>query len=232
VLARLAQLGEVKPLPFGRTYFVLEDRIHLMFRFSKAHQRNGEIEYFLGVTPQYFERIHSLGNGLIVFVLGGPDNVLLVPAETFAEWVEGLEPSGSGTWPFSFYQSPGETRIERWVFGQSREDVSALLNDYASLRQVLSQASAPQIRRRQGTIRMADLLEAGLLKPGDEVYTAKRPDLRATVVDARFVRYKGKRWRYNDWGTHVTGWSAINIYREVILARTGQTLDELRKQLW
>lgn len=51
------------------------------------------------------------------------------------------------------------------------------------------------------------------------------------MVDANFVKYKGKQWRYNEWGTVVTGWSAINIYREVILARTGQSLDALRKQL-
>jgi hypothetical protein len=202
-----------------------------MFRFSKAHQRNDEIEYFLGVTPQYFERIDSLGNGFLVFVLGEADNVLLVPAQTFSEWVADLEPSGSGTWPLAFYQSPDESRVERWVPGEGREDVTALLNDYANLRRVLSQAPTAGPQRPKKTIRLADLLEAGLLRPGDEVYTAKRQDLRATVVDAKFVAYKGKRWQYNDWGTHVTGWSAINIYREVVLARTGQTLDELRKQL-
>ena len=231
VLARLAQLGEVGPLPFGRTYYTLNDCVHLMFRFSKAHHRNNEIEYFLGVTPQYFERIDALGNGFVVFVLGAPDNVLLVPAETFAEWVEGMEPSGSGTWPMAFYQSADNKRLERWVAGQGREDVLAFRNDYASLRRVLSQAPATSARRPQSPIRVADLLEAGLLKPGDVVHTKKRPELRATVVDAKFVEYEGKQWRYNDWGTHVTDWSAINIYQQVILARTGQTLDGLRKQL-
>ena len=231
VLARLAQLGEVKPLPFGRTYFSLEDSVHLMFRFSKAHQRNGEIEYFLGVTPQYFERMLAAPNGFVVFVLGAPDNVLLVPANTFAEWVEGLEPSGSGTWPLAFYQSTDGTSIERWVPGRGREDVSALRNDYVRLRRSLSRPLRTGSKQEEAPIHMADLMEAGLLKPGDEVYTKKQPDLRATVVDARFVKYQGKRWRYNEWGMHVTGWSAINIYREMVLARTGQTLDELRGQL-
>ncbi len=231
VLKRLAQLGRVKPLPFGHTYFVLADQIHLMFRFSRAHQRNDEIEYFLGVTPQYFERIKALGCGYLVFVLGTPDNVLLVPAETFARWVKGMEPSGSGTWPIAFYQDPGKTRLERWVSGQNREDVTALRNDYASLRRVLSPAPGARVRRSKAPIRMAALLEAGLLKPGDKVHTKKYPRLRATVVDARSVKYKGKRWTYNDWGTHVTGWSSINIYREIILARTGQSLDDLRQQL-
>jgi hypothetical protein len=223
-------LGDVKPLPFGRTYYALENHIHLMFRFSKAHYRNDEIGYFLGVTPQYFERIDALGNGFMVFVLGASDNVLLIPTETFAQWVEGVEPSGSGTWPMAFHQSTDKKLLERWVPGQGREDVSAFRNDYASLRRVLSQAPA-SARRPKAPIRVADLLGAGLLKPGDVVYTKKRPGLRATVVNAKVVRYEGKQWRYNEWGTHVTGWAAINIYQQVVLDRTGQTLDDLRKQL-
>lgn len=231
VLARLGRLGEVKQLPFGRTYYALEDHIHLMFRFSKAHHRTNQIEYFLGVTPQYSERIDALGNGFMVFVLGAPDNVLLIPTETFGEWVESLDTSGSGTWPIAFYQSLDKTRLERWVPGQGREDVSPFLNDYASLRRVLAQAPATGARRPPAPIRVADLLEAGLLQPGDVVHTKKRPDLCATVVNAKAVEYQGRQWGYNEWGTHVTSWSAINIYPQFVLARTGQTLDELRKQL-
>lgn len=145
-------------------------------------------------------------------------------------YVEHAEHHG-GTWPIALYQSLDKTRLERGVPGEGRADVSALLNDYASLRRVLAQAPATGAGHPQAPIRVVDLLEAGLLKPGDVVYTKKAPDLRAAVIDAQFVEYEGKQWRYNDWGTHVTGWSAINIYPQLVLARTGQTLDELRKQL-
>jgi hypothetical protein len=124
-----------------------------------------------------------------------------------------------------------KTRIERWVPKQGREDVSTFLNDYASLRRVLAQAPTTSERRPPAPIRVADLLEAGLLKPGDVIHTRKQPDLCATVVNARFVEYEGRQWRYTEWGTHVTEWSAINIYPQFVLAHTGQTLDELRKQL-
>jgi hypothetical protein len=80
-------------------------------------------------------------------------------------------------------------------------------------------------------IRVADLLNAGLLKPGDSIYTSKAPNEWAMVADANYVTYQGQRWRYNDWGIHVTGWASVNIYQQVVLARTGQTLDELRQQL-
>ncbi len=231
VLACLRELGEVQPLPFGRTYYTLDGQTHLMLRFSKAHHRNDEIEYFLGVTPQYFERIDALGNGFMVFVLGGSDNVLLVSTETFAGWVEGVAPSGSGTWPLAFYQQPGAGRIERWVAGQSRADVTAHLNDYDSLRRVLAGTPASRAQRAKATIRVADLLEAGLLRPGDAVHTRKHPERRAMVVDAKFLEYEGRRWGYNDWGMHINDWAAINIYREFVLARTAQTLNELREAL-
>jgi hypothetical protein len=145
-------------------------------------------------------------------------------------YVEHAEHHG-GTWPVAFYQSLDKTHLERWVPGEGREDVATLLNDYASLRRALAQAPATGTRCPPAPIQVTDLLEAGLLKPRDVVHTKKRPDRCATVVDARFVEYEGKPWRYNDWGMHVTGWSAINIYQQFVLARTGQTLDELRKQL-
>jgi hypothetical protein len=231
VLARLQEMGTVEPLSFGRTYYALAGRIHLMFRFSKAHYRNDEIEFFLGITPQYFERISALGHGFLVLVLGAPDNVLLVPAEVFALWVQGLETSGSGTWPMAFYQIPGQQSIERWVPGQGREDVTIFRNNYSGLRQVLAEAEQLKARRPGAIVRMDDLMAAGLIKPDDTVHTRKHPDLHATIVDARLVAYAGKQWQYNEWGMHITGWSAINIYREVVLDRTGQTLDELRKEL-
>jgi|GEM_PF-1702523 len=232
VLARLEKLGTLTPLPFGRTYYALADKVHLMFRYSKAHCRNDEIEYFLGVTPQYYERIDELGNGYLVFVLGDADNVLLVPTQIFATWVENTEVSGSGTWPIAFYQSEDGTRLERWVPGAGREDVKSFLNAYADLQQNLAQASLESdATEPKKPVRVRELLDAGLLKPGDIVYTTKAPDQRARVVNAQYVEYQGRRWGYNEWGTHVTGWTAINIYHQVIVARTGQKLDDMRKQL-
>ena len=231
VLDHLTDIGEVTKLPFGRTYYALDGRVHLMFRFSRAHQRNDEIQYFVGISVQYFEQVDELGNGFIVFVLGGPDSVLLVPTEIFACWMEDVEPSGSGTWPMVFYQTETADRIERWVPGEGREDVSAYHNDYDRIRQLLTQESDETGVRTETSLRARDLFEAGLLKRGDRVHTRKRPDLHATIVDAGFVEYEGKRWKYNEWGAHVNGWAAINIYRELVLDRTGQTLDELREEL-
>ena len=66
-----------------------------------------------------------------------PDNVLVVPAQVFGQWVEGLKTSGSGSWPLAFYQNAERTRVERWVPGTGREDVTAYLNNYASLEAIL-----------------------------------------------------------------------------------------------
>jgi len=231
VLDRLSHLGDVMRLPFGRTYYAIDDQVHLMLRFSKPHHRNEEIHYFLGITLQYFEQIVELGHGFMVFVLGSPDNVVLVPAETFATWMKDVEPSGSGTWLMSFYQSEDGTRLERWVPGEGREDVLAYRNDYGSIRQLLREEPMGSPELSKTSFRVRHLLEAGLLKPGDEVHTKKHPELRATIRDARYVGYKGKSWTYNDWGAHVNEWAAINIYREFVLSRTGETLDELRRQV-
>jgi hypothetical protein len=231
VLDRLSRLGDVTRLPFGRTYYAIDDQVHLMFRFSKPHRRNDEIHYFVGITVEYFERMIELGHGFMVFVLGTSDNVVLVPVETFATWMKDVEPSGSGTWLMSFYQSEDGARLERWVPGKGREDVLAYSNSYDSIRQVLTAESADSTEPSKTSFRVRHLLEAGLLKPGDELHTRKHPERHATVVDARFVEYEGHRWKYNDWGTHVNEWTAINIYREFVLDRTGEALDRLREKL-
>lgn len=232
VLTHLAEMGTLEPLPFGRTYYTLDGKVHLMFRFSREHKRTTEREYFLGVTPQYFERIRQMGQGFMIFVLGSSENVLVVSADEFAAWVQDTEPSGSGTWPLAFYQSENRDRTERWVPGAGREDVSGFLNDYDGIRRVLAPARPSHKRRRRSpSIRMPDLIQADLLRAGDSVYVQNHPTAKARVIDARWVEYQGKRLSYNDWGMLVTGWSSINIYPQTILERTGQTLDELRKLL-
>ena len=145
--------------------------------------------------------------------------------------MEEVEPSGSGTWPMVFYQSERGDGIERWVPGEGREDVSSFHNNYDTIKQALRLDSGESIERTKTSFRVRDLLEAGLLRPGDALHTRKRPELCATVVDARFVEHDGKKWKYNDWGAHVNGWAAINIYLEMVLDRTGQTLDDLRMSL-
>jgi hypothetical protein len=78
---------------------------------------------------------------------------------------------------------------------------------------------------------MPALFEAGLIQPGDKVYVQNHPDAAAIAIDAKWVEYQGKRLTYNGWGMHVTGWSSINIYPSTVVARTGQTLEELRRKL-
>ena len=80
-------------------------------------------------------------------------------------------------------------------------------------------------------VRVPDLFKTGLIQAGDEVYTKKCPEAVATVVDAKTVEYDGERMTYNEWGVQVTGWASINIYPQVVLARTGQTFDDLRDVL-
>ncbi len=165
----------------------------------------------------------------MVFILGTPENVLLVPTEDFAKWVAELEPSGSGTWPMAFYQDPEQDHIERWAPGRGREDVTAYRNAYDCLQRALGPTERGQQSRKRINVR--DLLESGLLRSGDAVYTRKDQERYATIIDAQSVEYQGKRWTYNEWGKHVTGWSAINIYREFVVQRTGQTLDDLRHEM-
>jgi hypothetical protein len=89
--------------------------------------------------------------------------------------------------------------------------------------------SASTAQRRGNLPRMRALIDWGIVKPGDKLYIKNHPDATAVVVDAETVTFAGEQLRFNDWGTKVTGWSAINIYEWAMLASADRTLDELRR---
>lgn len=74
-----------------------------------------------------------------------------------------------------------------------------------------------------------DIVASGRVKKGDRLYTRKKPDAFATVIDGDIVEYEGSRYPINVWGEKVTGWSSINVYDSVILERTGKPLRSLRE---
>ncbi len=77
--------------------------------------------------------------------------------------------------------------------------------------------------------RLKDLLALGRVQAGERVYTRKRPNQFAIIVDGDSVDYEGQRLLINTWGQQMTGWKSISIYDSVFLERTGQPLKMLRE---
>lgn len=138
ILADLERFGTITPFLFGRNYYSIDNKVNLMFRFSKIHYRSGELDYFLGVTQSFFERVHSMGNSFLIFVLGTPDNAVVISTDLFAEWMTGIEPSDkNGVWPLGFYQAMNRETTEFWVQGQGRRDVAMYLNNFDPIHKLL-----------------------------------------------------------------------------------------------
>ena len=76
--------------------------------------------------------------------------------------------------------------------------------------------------------KLKDLLALGKVQAGEQVYTRKKPDQFATIVDGDSVNFNGHIMLINTWGQQMTGWSSISIYDSVFLKRTGQPLKSLR----
>lgn len=76
------------------------------------------------------------------------------------------------------------------------------------------------------------LFEWRLLKEGDELYIRNQEKEKslATVIDERYVNYKGQKMIYNQWGQEVTGWSSICIYEWAVKSDCEKTLDSLRRE--
>lgn len=95
---------------------------------------------------------------------------------------------------------------------------------------VKSPVSTNRKTPRRDLPRMDKILEWGIIKKGDRLCIKNYDDSEATVIDAVNVEYKGEKFRYNEWGLKITGWSAICIYEWVKIVGQEKTLDQLRKE--
>ena len=92
--------------------------------------------------------------------------------------------------------------------------------------------SAPQSSKEapRKSPRMTDLIQAGMIAPGDKLRLRARPDEVATVVDGTTCEYRGAQMTYNKWERAATGWTAIQIYTYAETA-DGRLLQDLREEL-
>ena len=80
--------------------------------------------------------------------------------------------------------------------------------------------------------KMDKLIEFNMVKPGDRLYitlsSVDREDSMATLLDAKYVRYKNEKMTLNQWGCRVTGWKSIRIYAWAAKEGEIETLQEKR----
>jgi hypothetical protein len=81
--------------------------------------------------------------------------------------------------------------------------------------------------KKRSLPRMAELMDWGILKAGDTLKIKDRDGSEADVIDEKYVKFKGEKLSYNDWGKKVTGWSTIGIYDWAM--KGADTLAKLRE---
>ncbi|CAG7839638.1 hypothetical protein CLOHAE12215_01051 [Clostridium haemolyticum] len=57
-----------------------------------------------------------------------------------------------------------------------------------------------------------------------------RDNSEATVIDSKYVDFKGEKLTFNKWGQKVTGWSSIRIYDWAMIKCNDKTLHEMRQE--
>ncbi|NFG24543.1 hypothetical protein FDF11_13665 [Clostridium botulinum] len=77
---------------------------------------------------------------------------------------------------------------------------------------------------------MDKLFEWGIIKAGDIVVIKNADNSYATVIDSKYVDFKGEKLTFNKWGQNVTGWSSIRIYCWAMIKGSDKTLHEMRQE--
>lgn len=107
---------------------------------------------------------------------------------------------------------------------EKNEDYYVEIKDSIDKRETLEK---PSLIRKE-LPKMDKLFEWEILKKGDKIFIKGSEDSIATVIDHRTVNYQGKVMTYNEWGTMITDWISIQIYRYAYLEGTSESLDDLR----
>lgn len=114
---------------------------------------------------------------------------------------------------------------------QRGSDISNLIVDeILTLPQVdMSKIQTKSLKKAEEALpKMNELIEAGLVNIGDELYITVNPnESKAILLDARYVEFNGEKMTLNDWGCKVTGWKSIRIY--AYAARVGE-IDTLQQK--
>lgn len=87
----------------------------------------------------------------------------------------------------------------------------------------------PLKKSEEALPKMDELMAAGLVKKGDELYITIRPDdSKAILEDSKYVIFNGERMTLNNWGCKVTGWKSIRIYAYAAIVGEIETLHQKR----
>ena len=86
--------------------------------------------------------------------------------------------------------------------------------------------------KNTGLPKMDKLIEFGLIHKGDNVYIRlNNPDESvATLIDDKYVNYKGEKLSVNEWGCKVSGWRSINVYAYMAIVGEDETLQMKRER--
>ena len=85
--------------------------------------------------------------------------------------------------------------------------------------------------RKAQPIRVRQLLQAGLIRPGDAIWFRGAPDHTATLLSHSDCEFKGRALTINDYARLVSGWKGVNIYDQIVHGATNKTLGELRDRI-
>ena len=84
---------------------------------------------------------------------------------------------------------------------------------------------------RIGLPKTKDILAAGLMKAGDEIWFKNRQLQKGFLTANGKCEYEGRQMSLREYGKIVSGWKEVNIYPFLIHGPSGKTIEDLRDRL-
>ena len=118
------------------------------------------------------------------------------------------------------------------VVRRGKSLISTIIDDCLPFPNIdISEMRTNKKKNEDSLPKMDKLIEFGLVKKGDELYLTMEPkESVATLIDGKYVDFKGEKMTLNEWGCKVTGWKSIRIYAYTAVVGEIETLHQKRQE--
>lgn len=230
-----AEKFEMQAIRYAATYSRIRTVDELAELVYAPYLRKFESERLTGKEAEQFarseiNRIVKAGNG----EFNSRQKIILVASEFDKEvisacaWLvqNGIDISCIRLSPVKNGDSQLLLVVERVVPPPSLDEMLTPVARHQAVAADVSETGDESKKSRTIFPTLSALFEQKQIKAGDEVTIKDRVESAATVINHKLVEYQGQQLPWNEWAKRVTGWSAVNIYANVVLG--GKTLDDMR----
>ncbi|MDH7578955.1 MAG: hypothetical protein QHH75_14330 [Bacillota bacterium] len=114
-------------IQLDKSTYRLNNKINLIFRYSKLQQKSAVPHYWFGIPRKKLES-YPADNLFLVLICGSEKHVFIIPGNYFKKLLRNVNTATDDNWKFNIYNR--DNTFQLWVTGKPLLDIHKFLNNY------------------------------------------------------------------------------------------------------